>query len=513
MRQNSIHLFFLATIRHVSCFGFHTTAVNSRGKASSILRHSVGSLVVAMKEVDDATNNPTEINTQTALSMTIEQLEEVLGGWGRARLAWDCYSNGVDPQYLFGSTIGNDPSSLAFSSWNEYAEKQSLKQSVLPTPRVTQPLGNSALSLLSGLHSHCRGTIENGLATLVHISTASDGTTKLLLRLVDGFEVETVLIPFWAKGYHNGNAGDETSEDSQTNDTDKERTSLGRATRYASLGRTTVCISSQVGCKQGCSFCATGRMGKLRSLTADEILVQLFYAKKIVRLSRDGILDSGSPNDGSLVLPPVTNIVFMGMGEPADNAQSVRDAIEIMTRRELFQLGANRVTVSTVAPTPEAFMEFCESKCVLAWSVHAVRDDLRKKLVPTTKYTMEELRQGLIDTLKKRNLRTVMIEVALIADVNDSLREADELADFVKYITVEVPGSKLICNLIPYNDIGGGSVENHYRKPSMERILAFQRRLQDVGVYSHVRGTRGDEESAACGQLATTRKKKMELVG
>ena len=141
------------------------------------------------------------------------------------------------------------------------------------------------------------------------------------------------------------------------------------------------------------------------------------------------------------------------------------------------------------------------------------RDDLRKKLVPTTKHTMAELRQGLIDALHKRQLRTVMIEVALIADVNDSQREADELADFVKYITNEVPGSKLICNLIPYNDIGTDVTNNGYRKPSLERVLAFQRRLQEVGVYSHVRGTRGDEESAACGQLATSRKKKeMTLV-
>jgi 23S rRNA (adenine2503-C2)-methyltransferase len=139
---------------------------------------------------------------------------------------------------------------------------------------------------------------------------------------------------------------------------------------------------------------------------------------------------------------------------------------------------------------------------------------LRRKLVPTTKYSMAELRQGLIDTLKKRNLRTVMIEVALIADINDSLREADELADFVKRIVAEVPGSKLICNLIPYNDTGisvGGVL---YRKPSLERSLAFQQRLQEVGVFSHLRGTRGDDEDAACGQLATSRKKKkVELVG
>jgi len=253
-----------------------------------------------------------------------------------------------------------------------------------------------------------------------------------------------------------------------------------------------------------CSFCATGKMGKLRSLSSDEILAQLFYAKKIVRLSHDGILDSGK-----VVLPPVSNIVFMGMGEPADNAQSVKDAINIMTKTDLFQLKATRITVSTVAPTPEAFMEFCDSKCVLAWSVHAARDELRKKLVPTTKYTMSELRQGLIDTLhkRKRNLRTVMIEVALIADVNDSLQEADELADFLKYITNEVPASNLMVNVIPYNDIGT-DLTNGYKQPSSERILLFQRRLLAAGVLANVRGTRGDEESAACGQLATSRKKK-----
>ena len=284
--------------------------------------------------------------------MSIEQLENALGGWGRARLAWDCYSNGVDPAYLFGDvTPHNIMSSIAL---NEYADKLAVKEAVLPTPRVTQPLGKGALSSLSDLHSHCGGTIENGLATLVHVSTSSDGTTKLLLRLMDGFEVETVLIPFWAANTDNSN--------SESKD--------GRATRYASLGRTTVCISSQVGCKQGCSFCATGRMGKLRSLSADEILAQLFYAKKIVRLSADGVLA------GDVALPPISNIVFMGMGEPADNADSVKDAIKIMTKTELFQLGATRITVSTVAPTPEAFMEFVDSKCVLAWSVHAVSFDL-----------------------------------------------------------------------------------------------------------------------------------------
>jgi 23S rRNA (adenine2503-C2)-methyltransferase len=152
----------------------------------------------------------------------------------------------------------------------------------------------------------------------------------------------------------------------------------------------------------------------------------------------------------------------------------------------------------------------CAFLTVLAWSVHAVRDELRRQLVPTTKYTMVELRQGLIDTLKKRNLRTTMVEVALIDGVNDSMREADELANFVTEITTQVPGSKLICNLIPYNDIGGGGSASNFRKPSMERVLDFQKRLQELGVYTHVRGTRGDDESAACGQLATSRKQKQK---
>ncbi|KAL7464311.1 hypothetical protein ACHAXS_004650 [Conticribra weissflogii] len=437
--------------------------------------------------------------------MTVEELAEVLGGWGRARLAWDCYASGVDPHYLFSENspeeyhcaletnnskeLGLDEQqnklhilnssqtnlhTLHFTTQlHEYQNKLELKKSILPTPRQTQPLGSSALSLLSNFHSHCNGKIENGLATLVHTSLSKDGTTKLLLRLKDGWEVETVLIPF------------------------------------SSIGRTTICVSSQVGCRQGCTFCATGKMGKLRSLTTDEILAQLFFAKKIVRLSKiRGDFPSENMRLPLLPLPDITNIVFMGMGEPADNAASVRGAIRIMSKNELFQLSATRITVSTVAPTPQSFMEFVDSKCVLAWSVHAVREDLRKQLVPTTKYSMEELREGLVETLKRRSLRTCMVEVALMEGVNDSIREANELADFVLHIMNEVPGSKLICNLIPYNDIGvaGGTIA--YKKPSMERVVAFQKRLQELGVYAHVRGTRGDEESSACGQLATSRKKK-----
>lgn len=190
-----------------------------------------------------------------------------------------------------------------------------------------------------------------------------------------------------------------------------------------------------------------------------------------------------------------------------------------LTTREFFQLSATKVTVSTVAPTPAAFCRLASAPCVLAWSVHAARDELRRKLVPTTKYTMIELRQGLIDALLERppNFRTTMLEVALIDGINDSLTEAEEMAEFARGIVEAVPGSKLIVNLIPWNDIGGidnGDYTNPsvhplgYRRPDLLRVLAYQRHMWSRGIYTHVRATRGDDESAACGQLVTQKMKR-----
>lgn len=231
-------------------------------------------------------------------------------------------------------------------------------------------------------------------------------------------------------------------------------------------------------------------MGRQRNLSSTEILAQFFYALKICRI-------------GSI--PDLANVVFMGMGEPADNAEEVKMALNILTNVDLFHMGQTKVTVSTVAPTPEAFSYFQDAPCVLAWSVHAANDDLRRKLVPTTKYSMAELRQGLIDTLlsRPRRLRATMLEVALIDGVNDSDEAAKELAEFIHVILESVPGIKLVCNIIPFNDIGHPS----FRKPSIEKVQRFQQILWDNNVYSHIRTTRGDDESAACGQLATKRLK------
>lgn len=191
--------------------------------------------------------------------------------------------------------------------------------------------------------------------------------------------------------------------------------------------------------------------------------------------------------------------------KPADNAEAVVTATRQLTTREFFQLSSTKVTVSTVAPTPEAFAAFASAPCVLAWSVHAANDVLRRKLVPTTKYSMIELRQGLIDALNTRGQSspTTMLEVALMAGINDSAKEAEELATFSRGLIDAVPGLKLMVNLIPYNP---GTETTGFQRPDQSAVRSFQQSLWNAGIYAHVRTTRGDDENAACGQLVTQRK-------
>lgn len=388
------------------------------------------------------------------LSLSVEQLTESLGGKiGRSRAAWDCYRLGVDPQIFYGQEpdASIDASvTIRFPSIEEPSSRNDIHK-LLPARRRNQGLGVPAVKNLSLLSP---GGIEESIGTISHLTRAKDGTTKLLIKLAaDGLEVETVIIPW------------------------KERS--------------TVCISSQVGCRQGCTFCATGRMGRLRSLSVDEILVQAFLAQKVCR-----VLD----------IVPVDGVVFMGMGEPADNAASVVRAAEVLTDCETgFGLAQTKVTISTVGPTPEAFGILGKAPAALAWSVHASKDEVRKELVPTTKFSMTELRRGYLDALLQRpiRLRTSMIEVALIDGVNDSPDDADHLAEFVLQVRKEVPGSKIMVNIIPFNNIPGSP----FGKPSDDALYEFVNRLRTKGVKSRIRQTRGDDESAACGQLATKKQR------
>jgi 23S rRNA (adenine2503-C2)-methyltransferase len=182
----------------------------------------------------------------------------------------------------------------------------------------------------------------------------------------------------------------------------------------------------------------------------------------------------------------------------------VVQAAKVLTNQEQFGMAQRKVTISTVGPSPEAFEALGEAPTVLAWSVHASSDELRKDLVPTTKYSMAELRRGYLNALLKRpvKLRTTMLGIALIDGINDSVADAEHLADFVQGMVDEVPGMKPMINLIPFNDIGFAK----YRKPTVEQVWAYQERLTARGFKCFIRTTRGDDESAACGQLATKKK-------
>eukprot|EP00590_Aulacoseira_subarctica_P003921 CAMPEP_0172422620 /NCGR_PEP_ID=MMETSP1064-20121228/8759_1 /TAXON_ID=202472 /ORGANISM="Aulacoseira subarctica , Strain CCAP 1002/5" /LENGTH=393 /DNA_ID=CAMNT_0013163565 /DNA_START=265 /DNA_END=1446 /DNA_ORIENTATION=+ len=382
--------------------------------------------------------------------MGIDELSLILNGRGRALAAWDCYRQGIDPCLFYSSSL---------------LQEEGAFTAKFPKSRVNQGLGKDSLQRLKNAfpHNPQQGIIEHCVASLSHSSTSNDGTTKLLIKMAkDGLEVETVIIP-WEK-----------------------------------RKRSTLCISSQVGCRQGCTFCATGRMGKLRSLSSDEIIVQMYYATQLCR----------SPNSN---LFPIDNVVFMGMGEPADNVDNVVRACRILTDRQLFQLSRSKVTISTVAPTPKAFSDLAAAQCTLAWSVHVVHDETRQFLIPTFNpkiYTMQQMKVELCRVLNSshlasKRLRTIMLEVALLDGVNDAVHNAIDLAEFAQSMIDQVQGLKLVVNLIPWNDIGTGS--RSYNTPNPSAVKDFQNALTERGIYTFIRTTRGDDDSAACGQLATTR--------
>lgn len=231
----------------------------------------------------------------------------------------------------------------------------------------------------------------------------------------------------------------------------------------------------------------------------------------------------------TLVVGHVVVLLLDGTNkEPADNAVEVVRAVTCLTDPHRFAMAPSRVTISTVAPTPQAFSDLlgqtkqlsslssssssiittttATTPAVLAWSVHASRDELRRHLVPTTKYSMVELRAGLIQALNNQSSkrrRTILLEITLLEGINDSREDALHLVEFC-YPIQALPGVKLVVNLIPWNDIQVTTgPAGSYRKPTRERILQFQNILIDNNIRCYVRVTRGDDELAACGQLST----------
>jgi len=235
----------------------------------------------------------------------------------------------------------------------------------------------------------------------------------------------------------------------------------------------TICLSSQIGCRMGCTFCETGRMGLVRHLKAEEIVAQVAYARHILKA-------------------PVRNIVFRGMGEPLDNYEELILAIKILTDPSGFGFGPSRITVSTSGKVDALyrFIDDMDPAINLAVSVNGPNDLIRQKLMPVNrKWNMEELKKAMLAYCAHPR-REILAEYVLIDGVNVSLESADLLAD---YLT----GLKVRINLIPYNP----QSNDRYQPPNEEEIEIFAKRLRERGYQTLHRRTKGREIMAACGQL------------
>ena len=275
---------------------------------------------------------------------------------------------------------------------------------------------------------------------------ASDGTRKWLLAVGAGNGIETVFIP-------------------ETN-------------------RGTLCVSSQVGCALACTFCSTGKQGFNRNLTVAEIIGQLWMANKLLKH------DTESVSAGTQRV--VTNVVMMGMGEPLANFDNVVMALDLMLDDHAYGLSRRKVTVSTsgLVPALDRLRERCP--VALAVSLHAPNDDLRDQLVPINKkYPLKALLAACQRYLAVAPRDFVTFEYVMLDGVNDSVSHAHELIKLVQDIPCKF-------NLIPFNSFPGSD----FKRSSAESVRVFRDILQQAGLVTTVRKTRGDDIAAACGQLA-----------
>jgi 23S rRNA (adenine2503-C2)-methyltransferase len=307
-----------------------------------------------------------------------------------------------------------------------------------------------------------RFTLDLPEVTAEQVST--DGTRKWLIRMAPtgprdrGAEIECVYIP--------------------------------------EVDRGTLCVSSQVGCTLTCTFCHTGTQRLVRNLTTEEIVAQLMVARDRLGDFPGRIAPGGAfvPNDGGRF---VSNIVFMGMGEPLYNFDGVRDAIDVISDNEGLSLGRRRITVSTSGVVPQIGPLGSEMGTMLAISLHAVRDDLRNELVPLNKkYPIKDLLEACRTYPGVSNAKRITFEYVMLKGVNDSDAEARELVRLLKGIPAKI-------NLIPFNPWPG----TRYECSDWDRIERFSEIVFRAGYASPVRTPRGRDILAACGQLKSETEK------
>lgn len=304
-------------------------------------------------------------------------------------------------------------------------------------------------NLPTALRERLAGRFADSRPELVAHTVADDGHThKLLLRYPDGEAIETVLMLY--------------------------------------PKRATVCISTQAGCAMGCPFCATGQAGFRRQLTAGEVIRQVVVA--------DAALRSGAINGEQMPAGApdhVTNVVFMGMGEPLANLPATVASVQWLHDPDGFNLSARSITVSTVGLVP-GIRRLAELglPLTLAVSLHASTDDLRDDLVPVNiSHPLAEV-EAVVREYRERTNRRVSIEWCLIGDVNDADEQADRLAAIARRLRAHV-------NVIPMNPTPGV----RWKEPSKRRTRAFVDRVAAAGVEITLRDTRGRDADAACGQL------------
>ena len=277
-----------------------------------------------------------------------------------------------------------------------------------------------------------------------------DGTRKYLIRMSPGVEVESVFIP------------------------DVSKTGA-------------LCVSSQVGCTLTCTFCHTGTQRLVRNLTAREIVLQVIMA-------RDDLGEWPTTQENR----KLTNIVFMGMGEPLYNTEKVGDALDTICDPEGLGIGRRRITVSTSGVVPEIGPMGERTKAQLAISLHAANDELRSKIMPINKkYPLKELMQACRDYPGLSNSRRITFEYVMLKGVNDQPWHAKQLIKLLRGIPAKV-------NLIPFNPWPG----SEYECSDMETIKDFSDMVNAAGYASPIRKTRGQDIFAACGQLKSDSEKK-----
>jgi 23S rRNA (adenine2503-C2)-methyltransferase len=260
--------------------------------------------------------------------------------------------------------------------------------------------------------------------------------------------------------------------------------------------RGTLCVSSQVGCTLNCPFCHTGTQRLVRNLTAGEIVGQVMIARDRLGdfLGQPRAQGEGLPTEGDRL---ISNIVMMGMGEPLYNFEAVRDALHVIADGEGLSISKRRITLSTSGVVPNIARAGAEIGCMLAVSLHAVRDELRNELVPLNrKYPIAQLLEACRNYPGVSNARRITFEYVMLKGVNDSLAEAKELVRLLKGIPAKI-------NLIPFNPWPGTA----YECSDWERIEQFSEIIFNAGYASPVRTPRGRDILAACGQLKSASEK------